>query len=161
MGAIPHGSRGAPPIRGAARLPRLAVMASHETAHGALRGGPVVLIVEDNADMRALIKQLVQGVASAVYECGDGEHVRATYAEVHPDWVLMDIDLGEGVDGLAVTRALRAADPAARIMIVTEHGDEWYRREAAAAGAAGFLLKENLLDLPALLTLHATTETEL
>lgn len=139
---------------------RLAVVSTHETARDVAPGGPAVLIVEDNAPMRSLIKQLVQDVASAVYECADGECALEVYTRVHPDYVLMDIDLGFGPDGLAVTRNIRRADPAARVIIVTEHGDGWYRREAKAAGASGFVLKEDLLDLPTLLTPHATTETE-
>jgi CheY-like chemotaxis protein len=124
------------------------------------RNGAVVLLVEDNAAMRALIRHLVQGVASVVYECDDGECALELYTLICPDWVLMDINLG-GVDGFTATRAIRKADPAARVIIVTEHGDEWYRREAAAAGASGFVLKENLLELPALLAVpHATTETQ-
>jgi two-component system response regulator DesR len=56
-----------------------------------------------------------------------------------------------GMDGIAATRALRRIDGQARIIMVTAHGEEPYRRAAADAGASGFVLKENLLDLPMLL----------
>ena len=115
-----------------------------------MTGAPSVLIVEDNAPMRALIRSLVEGVSSAVHECADGETAVELYGRLHPDWVLMDVKMG-GMDGIAATQAIRKSDPAARIIIVTEHRDEHYRSAATAAGASGFVLKENLLELPGLL----------
>lgn len=100
--------------------------------------------------MRTLIRSLVENVSSAVHECADGESALDVYARIHPDWVLMDIQMG-AMDGIAATRAIRQADPGARVIIVTEHGESEYRRAAEAAGACGFVLKENLLELPALL----------
>jgi len=111
---------------------------------------PVVLLVDDNPAMRALIRSLVEGVSSAVHECADGESALGLYARIHPDWVLMDVRMG-GMDGIAATRAIRQSDPLARVIIVTEHQEEHYRRAAAAAGAEGFVLKDHLLDLPHLL----------
>jgi CheY-like chemotaxis protein len=109
-----------------------------------------ILIVEDNATMRALIRSLVEGPGSAVHECADGEGAVDLYARLRPDWVLMDIGLG-GMDGIAATQAIRRSDPTARIIIVTERRDDEVRRAAVAAGASGFVLKEDLLELPALL----------
>ena len=110
---------------------------------------PVVLLVEDNPAMRALIRSLVAGVSSAVHECADGASALDLYDKVRPDWVLMDVEMS-GMDGLAATRALRRSDPAARIIIVTDHEDR-YRRAAEEAGATGFVRKDHLLDLPLLL----------
>ena len=111
---------------------------------------PVVLLVEDNAAMRTLIRSLVESVAPTVHECADGETAVDLYARLRPDAVLMDVNLG-GMDGIAATRAIRDADPDARVIIVTEHGDEEYRRAALAAGASDFVLKQDLRELPALL----------
>lgn len=112
---------------------------------------PAVLLVEDNEAMRALIRSLVEDIASSVHECADGKSAVDLYARLHPDWVLMDIAMA-GMDGIAATRAIRDGDPAARIIIITEQRDPAYRRKAMAAGARGFVLKEDLLDLPGLLS---------
>lgn len=109
--------------------------------------------------MRALIRSLVDDVSSVVYECADGESAVDLYARHHPDWVLMDIALS-GLDGIAATHEIRHSDPAARVIIVTEHREEQFRRAASAAGAVGYVLKDHLLDLPRLLTAGSKTGAE-
>lgn len=104
--------------------------------------------------MRALIRSLVEGISPVIHECADGESALELYARMRPDWVLMDVKLG-GMDGIAATRAIRRSDPVARIIVVTEHREAAYRQAAVAAGATWFLLKEDLLQLPGLLTAAA------
>jgi CheY-like chemotaxis protein len=111
----------------------------------------VVLLVDDNASMRALIRSVVEETGPVVYECADGDAAVDLYAQLRPDIVLMDLKMGR-MDGLAATRAIRRSDPAARIVIVTEMADERSRAAAADAGATGFVPKQDLLALPALLT---------
>lgn len=101
--------------------------------------------------MRALIRSLVEAVSPDVYECGDGQSAVDLYEQVRPDWVLMDVKMA-GMDGLAATRAIRKSDPAARVVIVTANGDEQSRADALAAGASAFVTKQDLLELPALLS---------
>src|SRR5262249_29684366 len=112
-----------------------------------------VLVVEDNSRMRRLIRRLVEGLGAEVYECGDGDQVLAAYSEHRPDWVLMDIELVR-VDGLTATRQLLAAWPEARVVMVTGHDDQLLREEARQAGACGYILKENLMEVRRLLLPH-------
>jgi DNA-binding NarL/FixJ family response regulator len=111
---------------------------------------PVILLVENNVAMRALIRSLLEEMTPVIHESDNGRSAVEVYATLRPDWVLMDIALG-GLDGIAATRAICGADPDAHVVMVTAHGDPAYRRAAADAGAAGFVLKANLLELPALL----------
>lgn len=103
-----------------------------------------LLIIEDNDRMRGLIKQLVGDLAAAIYECGDGAEALPAYARHRPDWVLMDIQMGQ-LDGLEATRQLKAAWPEARICIVTHYDDEETREAARSAGAQAYVVKEDLL----------------
>lgn len=119
--------------------------------HGSPATQPSVLLVDDNPAMRALIRSLVEEVTPVVHECESGRDAVAAYQAIRPDWVLMDIELS-GLDGIAATRAILRLDPDARVIIVTAHGDNEYRQAADAAGARGFVLKEDLLALPALLS---------
>lgn len=105
-----------------------------------------VLIVEDNPAICQMIHSIVSPLADAVYECADGAQALAAYQTHRPDVVLMDIALG-AVDGITATRRIRAADPAAQIIIVTMYDEADLREAAQAAGACGYVLKENLLAL--------------
>ncbi|MBS1796696.1 MAG: response regulator [Acidobacteria bacterium] len=102
-----------------------------------------LLIVEDNALMRGLIRSLVSDLAVIVDECSSGEEAVARYAETRPDCVLMDYEMG-AMDGLTATAAIIAAHPAARIVLVTQYSDRYLREAARAAGVCGFVGKENL-----------------
>lgn len=109
-----------------------------------------VLVVDDNLRMRGWLKRLVEELAGEAYECSDGGQVLAAYGEHKPDWVLMEIEMAE-MDGLTATRQLLAAWPEARVVIVTNYDDETLRAEAKQAGACGYILKENLLEVRRLL----------
>ncbi len=109
-----------------------------------------VLLVEDHAPMRETLRLWLADLAAPITECDNGADVCASYAAHQPDWVLMDIEL-PGQDGLAATRELLAKEPAARVLIVTTYDDAELRRAAQAAGARGYVLKENLLEVRRLL----------
>ena len=109
-----------------------------------------LLIVEDNAKMRRMLKSLVADLASAVHECADGAGALAVYAAQRPDWVLMDIAMKD-LDGISATRQIKAAYPDARIIIVTGYDEAELRQAAREAGACDYVLKENLLEVRRLL----------
>ncbi|HYF36298.1 MAG TPA: response regulator transcription factor [Prosthecobacter sp.] len=112
-----------------------------------------VLIVEDHPPMRQLIRAVVADLAEAITECGDGAEAVAAYTAEQfsgADRVLMDLEM-PGVDGLEATRRLHTAFPDAQVIIVTQHGDAHLRDAATEAGACGYVLKENLLELRRLL----------
>ena len=102
-----------------------------------------LLIVEDNYQMRRLIRKIVGEAAETIYECGDGSEALQAYAAHQPDWVLMDIQM-KTLDGISASRQIKAAFPDARIVIVTEYDNDDWREEARSAGACEYVLKENL-----------------
>ena len=105
-----------------------------------------LLIVDDSERMRRMIKRLIKSVLAEVYECSDGSRALEAYTAHHPDWVLMDIEMKD-VDGIAATRQIRAAFPDARIVIVSNYDSDELREAASTAGACGYVVKENLIDL--------------
>lgn len=105
-----------------------------------------VLIVEDNQAMRRMIRRMVADVVDEISECGDGATACSLYRELRPDWVLMDIEMGE-VNGIEAARRIKADNPEARIAIVTDYDDQRLRDAATAAGATEYVLKEDLFSL--------------
>ncbi|GAA5167292.1 response regulator [Ornithinimicrobium tianjinense] len=109
-------------------------------------GVPVrVLVVDDHPVVRAGLSALlgVQPGLQVVGEAGGGEEAIRLAAELGPDVILCDLRLGEGPDGVAVTRAVRArpaAAPAVLILTTYDHDADLVR--AVEAGAAGYLLKD-------------------
>lgn len=108
------------------------------------------LIVDDNRVMRHTIMRVVRDLTDEIIECADGAQAFSAYQANLPEWVLMDIEMTEK-DGLTATREICAAYPKARVMIVTNYGDEAMREAAAKAGACGYVMKENLLELRGIL----------
>jgi CheY-like chemotaxis protein len=119
---------------------------------------PSVLLVEDHASMRATLRLWLSDLAAPIAECDNGTEVCACYARHQPDWVLMDIDL-PGQDGIAATRELLMTNPAAQVLIVTAYDDAEMRQAAVAAGACGYVLKENLQELRHWLQAMSANET--
>jgi len=109
-----------------------------------------LLIVEDNPDMRRLIKSVVEDLAESICECSDGAQALEAFNKQQPDWVLMDLQMRE-VDGLVATREIKSADPAARVIILTDYDDEHLREAARVAGACEYVVKENLNEIRRLL----------
>jgi CheY-like chemotaxis protein len=110
-----------------------------------------ILIVEDNASVRRLLKRALQGIAATqIWECEDGADALSAYRDHLPDVVLMDLRMPR-MDGLAATRKILRDYPTARIVIVTDCDEDELRVAATDAGACGYALKQDLTELEGLL----------
>jgi len=110
-----------------------------------------VMIVDDNAQVRDLIRTLLAENASDFVECSDGKEAVSVYGAEQPDWTVMDVAMKE-MDGLTATRFITSNFPGSRIIVVTQHNNPKLRERAQEVGAKGFLLKEDLMDLRTLIT---------
>jgi DNA-binding NarL/FixJ family response regulator len=105
-----------------------------------------VLIVDDHAQVRQIIRSVIADLAIDVRECATSEEALIACADQRPDWVLMDIQL-PGLDGLAAARVIVATWPLVRVCIVTNYDDLALRAAASTAGASAYVVKDNLLVL--------------
>ena len=102
---------------------------------------PRILIVDDHPLTRdALSALLRQNGFAVVGEAADGETAVRRAAELEPDLILLDLSL-PGMNGLEALPQLRAAAPAAEVVVLTASGTEENLLGAIRAGAAGYLLK--------------------
>jgi CheY-like chemotaxis protein len=110
-----------------------------------------LLIVDDNAGIRRMLRRVLVDTASTIWECTDGSSTLAAYEQHRPDIVLMDIHM-PGTDGLTATRQIRGFDPAAQIVVVTDYQDEDIKAAALDAGARTYVLKQEMDSLPGVLS---------
>jgi DNA-binding NarL/FixJ family response regulator len=103
-----------------------------------------VLVSDDQAMIRAGFRMLLSGEPDIeiVAEAQNGLEAVEKASRFRPDVVLMDIRMPE-LDGLAATRRILAADPHARVLILTTFDLDEYVFEALQAGASGFVLKDD------------------
>ncbi len=118
----------------------------------------VLLVVEDDDFTRRLIGKMLDPLRFDVSYAEDSKAALTSLREIHPDLILMDIRLpGPGLDGLALTRHLKAAPRRRSIPVIMMTGDA--RRETVMksmqAGAASFVVKP--FDREALLARIQTT----
>ena len=102
-----------------------------------------VLIVDDHAVVRAGLRLLLdaENDIETVGEAGDAREAVFEARSSKPDVVLMDITLG-GKSGIDVTPELLHERPESKILMLSMEDDPRYLREAFAAGASGYVLKE-------------------
>jgi DNA-binding NarL/FixJ family response regulator len=103
-----------------------------------------VVLVDDHPVVRAGRRALLgaTGRVEVVGEAGSGAAALDVVPTLAPDVVLMDLQLGEGMDGVAATQALRALPDPPTVLILTTYDTDADILRAVEAGAAGYLLKD-------------------
>ncbi|WP_241126817.1 response regulator transcription factor [Novosphingobium terrae] len=122
-------------------LPPLSSASSRASAAGVIR----VLVVDDHVFLRDGIRAIIasQSDMEVVGEAEDGEQAVARFQALHPDVVLMDLQMPR-MGGLEAIEAIMALDSAARILVLTTYAGDTQALRALKAGAAGYLLKSAL-----------------
>jgi two-component system, NarL family, response regulator NreC len=102
-----------------------------------------VLIVDDHAVVRAGIKLLLvrEDDMEPVGEAGSGREAIFEARSLKPNVILMDVVMPDG-NGLEVIPTLLRERPETKILVLSMQDDPRYVREAFAAGASGYVLKE-------------------
>jgi len=118
--------------------------------------GRSILIVEDNADARDVLRVLLELEGHEVETAEEGQAALELARTKDPDIALVDIGL-PGIDGYEVARRLRARDPRRPLLIaLTGYGQPEDRRRATDAGFDDVLVKP--VDPVTLTALLATLE---
>jgi two-component system, OmpR family, phosphate regulon response regulator PhoB len=102
-----------------------------------------VLIVEDQADIRKLIRMTLEFEAYEIHEASDGAFGLSMVRAVKPDIVLLDVMMPGEMDGLQVCQHIKH-DPATRhtkVVLLTARGQARDREVGQRAGADEYLVK--------------------
>jgi two-component system, NarL family, invasion response regulator UvrY len=100
-----------------------------------------VLIVDDHPIVRAGLRRLLAADPNIeIREATDSKQALSLYREQRPTLVILDLNL-PGLGGLEALGRLKAADPEARILVLSMHDDETHVSRALQAGAMGYVTK--------------------
>jgi two-component system chemotaxis response regulator CheY len=99
-----------------------------------------VLVVDDAAFMRMMIRDILAREGYVIHEAVNGRDAVEKYTEIGPDIVTMDITM-PGMSGLEALRLIREQDPSARVLMVSAMGQQKMIVEALEYGAMDFLVK--------------------
>ncbi len=112
-----------------------------------------ILLVEDHADIRRLIRMTLEFEPVEIHEAGDAEAGLAAARDWQPDLVMLDVMMPGRLNGLDLCRSLRA-DPALQhvpVVMLSACGHASDRQAGMDAGASAYLVKPfspmQLLDL--------------
>ena len=108
---------------------------------------PKILVAEDNADIRLMMKMLLCMKGYHVVEASDGQEAMDVARAEQPDIILMDLQLPR-LNGFAVARFVRQDERLSKtpIIIITGHDPEKHRSLALAAGCNAYIQKPIDLD---------------
>lgn len=103
-----------------------------------------VVVVEDHPVTQVGIVALLgqDERITVVGEAADGESGLEVAAREDPDVVVTDLRLGDGLDGVGLTRALRSGRGAPAVLVLTTYDTDRDIVRAVEAGASGYLLKD-------------------
>lgn len=106
-----------------------------------------ILLADDHALLRTGERGVLenQNAWKVVGEAAKGVEAIEKAKKLKPDLVIVDLSLPD-IDGLQVTRQIRVANPATKVLVLTMHESDQIVRRAVAAGAHGFVLKSDLTE---------------
>ncbi len=104
-----------------------------------------ILVADDDASIRSLLKQLLQDAGYAVHEAATGVEVVDKVKESSPDLVIMDVRMPE-LDGIEALSRLKAASPKTAVLIMTAFGSSNAAIRAMELGAFDYVTKPFELD---------------
>ena len=103
-----------------------------------------LFLIEDHALMRRVLRQLLEEELDleVIAEAESAESALSQLFGVSPDLILTDLSL-PGASGLELIAWLKVQRPELRCLVITGHTDQFYRAAALAAGAAGYVTKDD------------------
>lgn len=103
------------------------------------------LIVDDHGIVREGLERLLDSFddIAVVGSAANGDIAVTAAGALHPDVVLMDLDMPGGIDGIEATRSILSGNSGAKVLILTSFSDRDRILRAVDAGAVGYVLKDS------------------
>jgi excisionase family DNA binding protein len=107
---------------------------------GGRSGGPLVLVVDDDARLREYVRVNLEAEGYAVLEAEGGEQALAAIEDQKPDLVLLDVVM-PGIDGWQMLQRLQERHGSIPVIMFSGQVEEGSATQAASRGAQGFVGK--------------------
>jgi DNA-binding NarL/FixJ family response regulator len=103
-----------------------------------------IILTDDHLMLRQGLRRILaeRKELEVIGEAGSGLELLKLLKSVTPDMVILDISM-PGLRGLEAIREIETIHPEVKVLILTMHKDKEYLHQAIAAGAHGYLLKED------------------
>lgn len=103
-----------------------------------------IVLADDHAMFRKGVKKIIGEIAGleVVGEAGDGLELLELLKKTSPELIILDISM-PNLRGLEATREIKKLYPEIKVLLLTMHKKKEFLQQAMAAGADGFLLKED------------------
>ena len=101
-----------------------------------------ILVVDDASFMRSVLKDIIKsnGLASEIFEAGDGIEGVKAYQKIKPDLVTMDVNMPRA-DGIQALRAILKINPQAKVIMITSVEEKHIVQDAIKLGARDYVVK--------------------
>lgn len=99
-----------------------------------------ILVVDDAAFMRMMIKDILTNMGHEVHEAENGVKAVSRYEELKPDLVTLDITMPE-LDGLGALQKIKESDSSAKVIMCSAMGQQAMVLDAIKCGAKDFIVK--------------------
>lgn len=101
-----------------------------------------ILVVDDASFMRNVLKDIIKsnGLASEIFEAGDGIEGVKAFQKIKPDLVTMDVNMPRA-DGIQALRAILKIDPRAKVIMITSVEEKHIVQDAIKLGARDYVVK--------------------
>jgi two-component system, OmpR family, response regulator MprA len=81
-----------------------------------------ILIVDENPEMRQMIRRFIHDIADEIEECADGEKILAAFESFRPDWILLDIEMKK-LGGFKIAKRIKQLSSGAAIIFLRSFDD--------------------------------------
>ena len=104
---------------------------------------PRILLADDHRLLLEEIRKMLSPHFEIAGIAGDGRQLVAEAKRLLPDVIVVDVRLPL-LNGIESTRQIHQIDPIVKLVVVTQHSDKAYVREAFRAGASAYVLKQDV-----------------
>lgn len=101
---------------------------------------PLILVVDDEPDIRELIKDILEDENYHVRIAADGQEAQRVFSEEQPDLILLDIWMPD-IDGISLLKEFKQQNKSVTIVMMSGHGTIETAVEATRLGASDFIEK--------------------